>query len=102
MHVISRKGLLAASEAYGDAQSWLGGWLRVAERAVWSNLDDVRKTYPIVDQVGKCLVFNVKGNVYRLIVTVVWPSPPRTKGTLFVKYFLPHAEYDKNAWKGCC
>lgn len=49
VHVTSRKGLLAASEAYADAQNWLGGWLMVAEKAVWTRLVDVRKTYPSTD-----------------------------------------------------
>lgn len=102
MHVISRKGLQAASDAHPDAQGWLGGWLAVAEKATWTSLHDVRQTYPHTDQVGNCLVFDVKGNTYRLIVTVVWPRPPRTKGTLFIKYVLTHAEYDKDTWKGCC
>jgi mRNA interferase HigB len=59
--------------------------------------------------VGQCLVFDVRGNNYRLIATVAWArkvvgsGPPKTiNGTLYIKHFLTHAEYDKDDWKGCC
>jgi len=111
VNVISRQGLLDASRSYPDAQSWVNGWLPVAKRAVWTSLADVRQTYSATDQVGQCLVFDVKGNNYRLIVTVTWArkavivgsSQPKTfNGALYIKHFLTHAEYTKDTWKGCC
>jgi len=43
------------------------------------------------------------------IATVLWArnligsSPPKSiNGTLYIKHFLTHAEYGKDAWKGCC
>ena len=47
------------------------------------------------------LVFNIRGNNYRLICGVAYANH-WVKGTLFVKHFLPHAEYDKDAWKRDC
>lgn len=99
---MSKKGLMAASKAYPDAQEWLSAWLAVAGKATWTNLVDVRETYRSADQYRQCLIFDVKGNTYRLIARVVWANPPRTNGTLFIKAFLAHADYDKDTWKGCC
>jgi mRNA interferase HigB len=109
VNVISRQGLLDACQSYPDAKNWVNAWLLVAKKAVWTGLADVRRTYPATDQVGQCLVFDVRGNKYRLIATVIWARkvvgsrPPKTiNGTLYIKHFLTHAEYDKDAWKGCC
>ena len=75
----------------------------VALHAQWENLLDVRATYRATDQVGGCLVFNVCGNKYRFIVGVRYADVELKRGgTLFVKHFLTHAEYDKNRWKGDC
>ena len=43
-------------------------WYRVAKKAEWNSLAEVRQTFPSADAVGKSTVFNVKGNSYRLIV----------------------------------
>jgi len=40
-------------------------------------------------------VFNIRGNNYRLICGVAYANR-WVKGTLFVKLFLTHAEYDKD------
>jgi mRNA interferase HigB len=59
----------------------------------------VRQTYASADQVGDYLVFDVP-EAKRLIVGVKYAhgSPPQG-GTLFVKHFLTHADYDRGNWK---
>jgi mRNA interferase HigB len=97
-----------ASKSYPDAENWVNAWFHVAQKATWARLADVRSVYPATDQVGQCLVFDVRGNNYRLIATVVWArsgvgAPAKTvNGTLYIKHFLTHAEYHRDAWKGCC
>jgi mRNA interferase HigB len=51
---------------------------------------ELRKTYPSADYVAPFVVFKVKGNDYRLIVTIEfrWQM-------IFVKHVLTRAEYDK-------
>lgn len=39
-------------------------------------------------------VFNIKGNRYRLIVSIDYK-----KQLIYVKYILTHTEYDKEKWK---
>jgi mRNA interferase HigB len=51
--------------------------------------------------VGSCLVFNIRGNKYRLICGVCYANQ-WAKRTLFVKHFLTHAEYDKATWRRDC
>ncbi|HEX5103833.1 MAG TPA: type II toxin-antitoxin system HigB family toxin [Pirellulaceae bacterium] len=101
MHVIARATLDAFGRKHRAAKEWLENWWQTAVRANWRNLDDVRRVYQSTDQVGGCLVFDCKGNNYRLIVRVSYANK-YTRGTLFVKHLLTHAEYNKNRWKDCC
>jgi mRNA-degrading endonuclease HigB of HigAB toxin-antitoxin module len=66
----------------------------LARKAQWQNLEDVRKIYRDAEAVGNFTVFNIKGNDYRLIVGIDYENQ-----TVYYKYFLTHAEYDKGKWK---
>jgi mRNA interferase HigB len=101
MHVIARPAIREAAGRHPDAADWLDRWWRDAKAARWERLHDVRENYPAADQFGKCLIFNVRGNSYRLICRVSYANQWQ-QGTLLVKHFLTHAEYDKDAWKKDC
>jgi|SRR5687767_5989663 mRNA interferase HigB len=84
---------------HADAARWLRNWLAAALDADWRSLQEVRKTFPHADGVkvksGRTVtVFNVRGNKYRLIVTINYPT-----GIIIVGTMLTHAEYDKDQWK---
>jgi mRNA interferase HigB len=55
---------------------------------------------------GKCVVFNVGGNKYRLIAAVHYQKQDRDRndveGRVYVRNVLTHQEYDKGAWKYGC
>jgi mRNA interferase HigB len=94
VHIISRKRLLEAAQTHGDGLDIaLDVWFRIALRASWKSLADIRQVFPSADGVGKYTVFNIKGNSYRLITVIFYPK------TLFIRDVLPHAEYDKGRWK---
>jgi len=48
--------------------------LEVAGEAHWENFNEVLRTYASANQVGSCLVFNVRGNNYRLICGVAYAN----------------------------
>jgi mRNA interferase HigB len=94
MHVISRKRLKEAAVKRSELEAALDAWFRIAKRADWKNLADVRKTYSSADAVGRWTVFNIKGNRYRLITEINYAF-----GRIYVRHVLTHAEYDKGDWK---
>ena len=94
MHVISRKRLLEAALEHGDLYAPLDVWYRIAKKAEWRSLDDVRNVYPSVDRVGKYTVFNIKGNAFRLIAEINYRT-----GRLYIRHVLTHAAYDRGGWK---
>lgn len=94
MHIISRKKLLEAGHRHSELTEPLDIWYRTAKKATWRNLADIRQQMPSADLVGRFVVFNIKGNSYRLIAEVFHKSQ-----VILVRHVLTHAEYDKGAWK---
>lgn len=101
MHVIARRAIADAIQRHPDAANWLNRWWQDANRARWENLNDVRVNYPSADQVKRCLIFDARGNHYRLICRVSYANEWQ-RGTLLIRHFLTHAEYDEGYWKRDC
>jgi mRNA interferase HigB len=72
----------------------VASWFKTATTAHWGSIRDVRLSFPDADQVGEALVFNIRGNRYRLIATVFYPAR-----TIYLKALLTHKEYDREEWK---
>ena len=100
MHIIARPAIENAKQRHPACGNWLDNWWRTAGRADWCSLQDVRADYPSADQVGGCLVFDAPG-ARRLICNVHYANDDR-QGTLYVREFLTHAEYDRDTWKDVC
>jgi mRNA interferase HigB len=104
MHVISRKKLIDKSATFPDAATPLDTWYRVAKKARWKSIAEVRAVYPHADPVGACVVFNVGGNKYRLITHIDYAAEARDDrpdfgGRILVFDVLAHKEYDADKWK---
>ena len=98
MHVISQKKLREFWEGWPDAEEPLRTWCRIAEHSNWGQFADVRSTYATADQVGRCTVFNIGGNKFRLVVVIHF-----NRGKVYIRHVMTHAEYDRGQWKdGCC
>lgn len=76
------------------AEQPLKRWRRDAQSAAWSTFPVVRKTFNAVDWVDGKLVFDIKGNDYRLIAIAEFAD-----GKVYIQRGLTHEEYDKGAWK---
>ncbi len=94
MHVISYRRLREFQEQHSNCTDALDNWFKVASKAGWDNLIEVQSTFPQAEAVGNFTVFNIKGNTYRLIVSIDYE-----RQLVYVKYVLTHAEYDKEKWK---
>jgi len=73
------------------ARSQFLAWLSIAERAKWRNPEDVKASFPKASILkGGRVVFNIKGNDYRLIARVQYQA-----GVIAVRFFGTHVEYDR-------
>jgi mRNA interferase HigB len=78
------KGVKAARLQY-DA------WLHIARRAQWRSPEDVKASYPKASILkGGRVVFNIKGNDYRLVAALQYRA-----GVLAIRFFGAHREYDE-------
>lgn len=89
MHIISHKRLIQASETHPAAATAIDRWYRIAKRADWRSIMDVRAVFPNADPVGEHTVFNISGNNYRLISAIKYVYQKA-----YIIDFLTHAEYD--------
>lgn len=94
MNVISFKRIREFTLTHRDSVNSLKAWFTTVKRSRWQSLADLKQVYPTADLVGRYIVFNIKGNKYRLISRIVY----RTK-TVFIVAILTHEEYDLGKWK---
>jgi mRNA interferase HigB len=91
MKVVGRGVLTAFCTKHTDALSWIEHWLSEAEEATWKSPQDIKLRYSSASFLsGNRVIFNVKGNLYRLDVTVAYKT-----STVVVVWAGTHAEYDK-------
>ncbi len=91
MHIVSLKQLRLFWQKHPDAEEPLRSWHAIARRAQWRTPVEIRADYGSASFVGKNrVVFNIKGNDYRLIVVAEYQ-----KGRLFIRFVGTHAEYDR-------
>jgi mRNA interferase HigB len=65
-------------------------WLYLVTRAEWRTPDDVKAAYPKASILkASRVVFNIKGNDYRLIARLQYQA-----GIVAIRFFGTHAEYD--------
>ena len=91
MRVIAISTLRAFCTKHSDAQTPLMAWYALASRSQWRSPSDIKEAYRNASfTANNRVVFNIKGNDYRLVVLVRYD-----KGLLFVKFVGTHAQYDK-------
>lgn len=91
MRVISVKPLREFWEAYPDAQEPIQTWAEEVGAAQWTQPSDIKAQFAHASILkGRRVVFNIKGNDYRLVVSVAYKF-----GALYVKFIGTHAQYDR-------
>jgi mRNA interferase HigB len=100
MRIIKRTLLVGFGRRHAAAIEPLSRWNRIARRARWQTLADVRVEFPQVDIVtvasGKpVIVFNVAGNKYRLVTAIQF-----NRQIVYTLRIMTHAEYGRGRWKG--
>jgi mRNA interferase HigB len=94
VRVISKPAILTFAGKHPDALVPLMNWYRIARKARWSSLAEVKRDFGHADIVGRRTVFNIHGNDYRLIARVNF----RTH-RVFILHILTHSAYNKGDWK---
>lgn len=91
MRIIARKSLKDFWEAHADSEQALKAWHQEAAASDWKAPSDIKAHYRSADILpDNRVVFNIKGNHYRLIVKIHYNT-----GIVFIRFVGTHAEYDR-------
>ncbi len=97
MRVITKRRLREFWSAYPQAQQPLLKWFDTARKTDWKNFSDVRTSFRHADIYRDCVIFDIGGNKFRLIVKIRYQ-----KKWVYVRFVLTHEQYDKNDWMEDC
>ncbi|QKJ31931.1 type II toxin-antitoxin system HigB family toxin [Mucilaginibacter mali] len=91
MRVITRGTLREFWEEHADCEQQLKAWYQEASKATWKNSNEIKEEYPSASILqDNRVVFNIKGNNYRLIVRINYVYQ-----MIWIRFIGTHAEYDK-------
>jgi len=91
MRVIAKSTLRKYWEKHKDTEKQLKSWYHEAIKAAWKNPEDVKSMYPSASILrNNRVVFNIKGNRYRIIVKINYYF-----GIIWIRFAGTHSEYDK-------
>jgi mRNA interferase HigB len=97
MRIIARRTLREFVEGrrgyknHGALKAALDAWFDEVKKARWSGAADVKRSYATASIVSADrIVFNIKGNDYRLVVAIDFE-----KGIAWIKWIGTHRDYDK-------
>lgn len=89
--IIAKRTLKEFWEKHPDCEQYLKTWFDIAKHADWKTPNDVKITFVSASIVAdNRVVFNIKGNHYRLIVKFNYP-----KQWAFIRSIGSHSECDK-------
>jgi mRNA interferase HigB len=91
MRIISRKKLREFWEQHPDARPSLESWFVDVKQADWGSPVDIKVVYRKASIIAQNrVVFNIKGNKYRLIVFVQYAFR-----IVYIRFIGTHQEYQR-------
>ena len=91
MRVISKKSLKKFWENHSGSEQPLKAWYAKVKAAQWKTSSDIKKDYKNASFVAnKRVVFNIKGNTYRIVAAVNYDYL-----IIYIRFVGHHKDYDK-------
>jgi mRNA interferase HigB len=91
VRVISKGTLRDFWQIHKDCEGQLKSWYNEAVCAMWNSPNDIKLDYPSVRILqDNRIVFNIKGNSYRLVVKINYKY-----GIVWIRFIGTHGAYDK-------
>lgn len=90
MKIVSLKILREFWILHPNAEQHLKAWVDEVKRATWTQPADIKAKYRSASILkNRRIVFNIKGNDYRLVVAVAYRF-----SAVYIKFIDTHAQYD--------
>jgi mRNA interferase HigB len=88
--VFNRSTVKAFAETHADVRQPLFAWFAEVQAATWRGPHEIKARYPSASIVaGDRVVFNIKGNAYRIVVAVKYDFHAG-----YIRFIGTHAAYD--------
>jgi mRNA interferase HigB len=100
VHIVTRRHLSETCEQYPDAANEVRAWAAIVKAVRWQNFEQVRQMFKDADAVDGYVIFNIRGNRYRLITVIHYARKTKqmqTEGHVYIRSFLTHREYDNRS-----
>jgi len=90
MHLVSVPPLLTFAQKHPASKQAIQTWCDEVKKARWSQPADIKAQFASASILkNRRVVFNLKGNDYRLVAAVAY-----NMGFVYVKFIGTHVEYD--------
>ena len=90
MRIIAKSTLRDYWTVNKNAEQALLSWYKVANKAKWSNFNEVKQQFGTCKVVGNDrIIFKVRGNNYRLIIKISFENK-----LIWIRFIGTHSEYD--------
>jgi mRNA interferase HigB len=94
MRVIGLGQLSAYCDDQSDCRKWIANWIADVKRSTRATPHDIKAKYPSASFLAdNVVIFNVRGNEYRLDTQVAYKT-----GVVNVRWIGTHAEYSKRKY----
>lgn len=91
MKVLGRERLIEFGDKHADCRKWVANWLADVSASRWNTSHDIKARYASASFLaGNIVIFNVRGNEYRMEVKVAY-----NVGAVTVKWIGTHDQYTK-------
>jgi mRNA interferase HigB len=91
VHVISKKTLVDYYNKRKEIKSQLEAWYYETKNAEWKNPQEIKEKYGSASVIGgNRVVFNIKGNKYRLVTKINYKAK-----VVYIRFIGTHREYKK-------
>lgn len=91
VRVIAKKTLREFWNKYPDCEHQLKTWYQEADAAIWTGPRDIKRYYPSASFLAdNRVVFNIKGNHYRLIAKVNYLYK-----MVWIRFIGTHTQYNQ-------
>lgn len=90
MRIVAISQLKTFWQKYPDSEQPFLAWIDEVKNADWSNPADIKEHFRSASILkNRRVVFNIKGNDYRLVVAVAYRY-----GAVYIKFVGTHKQYD--------
>jgi mRNA interferase HigB len=91
VRIIAKKTLKVFWEKHQDCEQQLKSWYDETLSANWTSTKDIKANYPSASFLNdNRVIFNIKGNSYRLIVKINYKYK-----VVWIRFVGTHAQYDR-------